>query len=27
MEVLRKEYNPVLFVYLGLGKMNGFELC
>ena len=27
LEVLRKEYVPVLFVDLGLETMNGFELC
>jgi DNA-binding response OmpR family regulator len=27
LEFLRKEYIPVIFVDLGLEKMNGFELC
>jgi DNA-binding response OmpR family regulator len=27
LEALRKEYIPILFVDLGSGKMNGFELC
>jgi DNA-binding response OmpR family regulator len=27
LEALRKEYIPVIFVDLGLEKMNGFELC
>jgi DNA-binding response OmpR family regulator len=25
--ILRKEYIPVMFIDLGLEKMNGFELC
>ena len=27
LEVLRKEYIPVIFIDLGLEMMNGFELC
>ena len=27
LEVLRREYIPVIFVDIGLEKMNGFELC
>ena len=27
LEALRKEYIPVIFVDLGLEKMNGFKLC
>ena len=27
LEILRKEYIPVMFIDLGLEKMNGFELC
>jgi DNA-binding response OmpR family regulator len=27
LEVLREEYIPVIFVDIGLEKMNGFELC
>ena len=25
--ILRKEYIPVMFIDVGLEKMNGFELC
>lgn len=27
LEILRKEYIPVIFIDLGLEIMNGFELC
>lgn len=27
LEILRNEYIPVIFLDLGLKKMNGFELC
>ncbi len=27
LEVLRREYIPVIFVDIGLETMNGFELC
>jgi DNA-binding response OmpR family regulator len=27
LKILRKEYIPVMFIDLGLEKMNGFELC
>lgn len=27
LRILRREYIPVMFIDLGLEKMNGFELC